>query len=99
MSYGTLSIAINRRIANENPTLNNNKDLRKFAINHYKQNGGLTTIQANNRAAHKDAGHIVSRNHGGQDKASNYMWEDRRNNRAHGNATIKMSEMKKAGRK
>jgi hypothetical protein len=99
MPYGTHSIAINRRIANENPTLNNNQAVRKFAVDHYKQHAGLNTIQANDRAAHKDAGHIVARNCGGQNKASNYMWEDRHDNRAHGDAKIKMSEMKRAGRR
>ena len=60
---------------------------------------GLNTIQANNRGERKDAGHIVAQNCGGQNKASNYMWEDRHDNRAHGDAKIKMSEMKRAGRR
>ena len=98
MSYGKYSVAINRGIAAENPTLNNNQVVRKYAMDKYKEMG-LNTIQANNRADRKDAGHIVAQNCGGQNKASNYMWEDRHDNRAHGDAKIKMSEMKRAGRR
>jgi hypothetical protein len=47
----------------------------------------------------KDAGHIVARNCGGKNAASNYMWEDRHNNRAHGDAPISLAEQKKAGRR
>jgi hypothetical protein len=46
----------------------------------------------------KDTGHIIAKDCGGRNTACNYMWEDRHNNRAHGNKPITKEEMKKAGR-
>jgi hypothetical protein len=99
MSYGKCSIAINRGIRNGDAgILNNNQAVRDYAYNTYREMG-LTSRQANAHMDRKDAGHIIARNCGGQNTASNYMWEDRHDNRAHGDARIKMSEMKRAGRK
>lgn len=99
MSYGQYSIAINQGIKNGNAgNLNNNQAVRNYAYNQYKDMG-LNTPQANARMDRKDAGHIVARNCGGQNKASNYMWEDRHDNRAHGDAKIKLSEQRKGGRR
>ena len=42
----------------EKPTFNNNQSVRNFAVNKYKESG-LNTIQANERAAKKDTGHIL----------------------------------------
>jgi hypothetical protein len=97
--YGAYSYAINQGIkGGDAGKLNNNQAVRDYAYNKYKEMG-LTTKQANARMDHKDAGHIIARNCGGQNTASNYMWEDRHDNRAHGDARIKASEMKRAGRK
>lgn len=97
--YGAHSYAINQGIkGGDAGKLNNNQAVRDYAYNKYKEMG-LTTKQANARMDHKDAGHIIARNCGGQNTASNYMWEDRHDNRAHGDARIKASEMKRAGRK
>ena len=97
--YGAHSYAINQGIkGGDAGKLNNNQAVRDYAYKKYKEMG-LTTKQANARMDHKDAGHIIARNCGGQNTASNYMWEDRHDNRAHGDARIKASEMKRAGRK
>jgi hypothetical protein len=99
MSYGKYSIAINEGIkVGDAGKLNNNQAVRDYAYNKYKDMG-LTTKQANERMDRKDAGHIIAKNCGGKNAASNYMWEDRHDNRAHGDARIKASEMKRAGRK
>lgn len=98
MSYGKYSIAINRAIAHERPELHSNQAVRNFAMNKYKE-FGLNTPEAQEHCDRKDAGHIIARNCGGQNTASNYMWEDRHDNRAHGDARIKLSEMKRAGRR
>jgi len=99
MSYGKYSYAINQGIkGGDAGRLNNNQAVRDYAYNKYKEMG-LTTKQANARMDRKDAGHIIARNCGGQNTASNYMWEDRHDNRAHGDDRIKMSEMRRAGRK
>jgi hypothetical protein len=97
MPYELFSKRINRAIRDEKPDLPNNQAVRKFAVDKYKV-FGLNTPQANQRAANKDAGHIKARNHGGQNKASNYMWEDRHDNRAHGDKTITKSQLKAGGR-
>jgi len=97
MPYDLFSKKINRAIRDEKPTLHNNQAVRKFAVNKYKDLG-LNTPQANERAANKDAGHILARNHGGKNTASNYMWEDRHDNRAHGDKTITNSQLKAGGR-
>jgi hypothetical protein len=99
MSYGKYSIAINQGIrSGDAGRLNNNQAVRDYAYNTYKEMG-LTSRQANAHMDRKDAGHIVARNCGGQNAASNYMWEDRHDNRAHGDDRIKVSEMKRAGRR
>jgi hypothetical protein len=99
MSYGKYSIAINQGIrSGDAGRLNNNQAVRDYAYNTYKEMG-LTSRQANAHMDRKDAGHIVARNCGGQNTASNYMWEDRHDNRAHGDDRIKVSEMKRAGRR
>ena len=98
MSYGKYSYAINQGIkGGDAGRLNNNQAVRDYAYNKYKEMG-LTTKQANARMDRKDAGHIIARNCGGQNTASNYMWEDRHDNRAHGDARIPRAEMKRAGR-
>jgi hypothetical protein len=98
MSYGKYSIAINRGIRNgEAGELKNNQAVRDYAYNKYKEMG-LNTPQAYDRMDRKDAGHIIARHCGGQNTASNYMWEDRHDNRAHGDARIPRAEMKRAGR-
>lgn len=97
--YGAHSYAINQGIkGGDAGKLNNNQAVRDYAYNKYKEMG-LTTKQANARMDRKDAGHIIARNCGGQNTASNYMWEDRHDNRAHGDDRIKASEMKRAGRR
>ena len=97
--YGKYSIAINNGIkAGDAGKLNNNQAVRNYAYNKYKDMG-LNTPQANERMNNKDAGHIIARNCGGKNTASNYMWEDRHNNRAHGDAQINLAEQKKAGRR
>tara|TARA_B110000285_G_C14901097_1_gene503311 strand:+ start:272 stop:571 length:300 start_codon:yes stop_codon:yes gene_type:complete len=99
MPYGLHSIAINQCIKNGDAgNLINNQAVRKYAYDQYKDRG-LNTPQANARMDRKDAGHIIAKNCGGQNKASNYMWEDRHDNRAHGDAKIKRSEQIKGGRK
>jgi hypothetical protein len=96
--YGEYTKAINRGIKNGDAgELRNNQAVRNYAYDTYKEMG-LNTSQAQARMDQKDAGHIQSRNHGGQNIASNYMWEDRHDNRAHGDATIAKSELKRGGR-
>ena len=98
MSYGKESNMINEGLKGGNAgKLNNNQAVRNYAYNVYKD-AGLTNTQIKDRMAHKDAGHIIAKNCGGKNSASNYMWEDRHNNRAHGDDPITMAEMKKAGR-
>jgi hypothetical protein len=96
--YGKESHAINEGIkGGDAGKLKSNQDVRKYAQGVYKD-AGLTNAQIKSRMAHKDAGHIIAKNCGGRDSASNYMWEDRHNNRAHGDDPITKAEMKKAGR-
>lgn len=98
MSYGKYSVNINEGIKNGDAgKLNNNQAVRDYAFQKYKEMG-LTTKQANQRMEKKDAGHIISRNCGGKNAASNYMWEDRHNNRAHGDAKITKEELQRGGR-
>lgn len=98
MPYGKYSVAINNGIKNGDAgRLNNNQAVRNYAYNQYKDMG-LNTPQANDRMDRKDAGHIVARNCGGTNAANNYMWEDRHDNRAHGDAKIARAELKKGGR-
>jgi hypothetical protein len=97
--YGAYSIAINQGIrSGDAGRLNNNQAVRDYAYNTYREMG-LTSRQANAHMDRKDAGHIVARHCGGQNTASNYMWEDRHDNRAHGDDRIKASEMRRAGRR
>ena len=58
MPSDLFSKKINRAIRDEKPTLHNNQSVRNFAVNKYKESG-LNTIQANERAAKKDTGHIL----------------------------------------
>lgn len=96
--YGKESHAINEGIkGGDAGKLKSNQAVREYAHNTYKE-AGLTAAQIKSRMAKKDAGHIIAKNCGGKDSASNYMWEDRHNNRAHGDDTITKAEMKKAGR-
>lgn len=97
--YGAYSQAINRGIRDleGKGLLKNNQAVRNYAHDKYREMG-LNERQAQARMQNKDAGHIISRNHGGANTASNYMWEDRHDNRAHGDATIKKAEMRRAGR-
>lgn len=98
MSYGNYSININRGIKNGDAgELNNNQAVREYAYNKYREQG-LTASQAKKRMDNKDAGHIVARNCGGKNTASNYMWEDRHSNRAHGDAKIAKEDLKRGGR-
>jgi hypothetical protein len=96
--YGKESHAINEGIkGGDAGKLKSNQDVRKYAQGVYKD-AGLTSAQIKSRMAQKDAGHIIAKNCGGRDSASNYMWEDRHNNRAHGDDPVTKAEMKKAGR-
>jgi len=96
--YGKESHAINEGIkGGDAGKLKSNQDVRKYAQGVYKESG-LTNAQIKSRMAQKDAGHIIAKNCGGRDSASNYMWEDRHNNRAHGDEPVTKAEMKKAGR-
>ena len=98
MSYGKYSIAINKGIRDGDAgKLNNNQAVREYAYNKYKEMG-LNTKQAQARMDNKDAGHIIARNCGGKNTASNYMWEDRHDNRAHGDDKIQIKELKRGGR-
>jgi hypothetical protein len=97
--YDKISIGINRDIRKGNaPTLKNNNDVRKFAQEQYKKHG-LSESAIKTRMDRKDAGHIISRNHGGKNENNNYMWEDRHANRAHQNDTITKTALKRGGRK
>ena len=97
-SYGKYSIAINNGIRDGDAgRLPNNQAVRNYAHDQYRAMG-LNERQAQARMNHKDAGHIVARNQGGQNAASNYMWEDRHDNRAHGDTRINNQEMKRGGR-
>jgi hypothetical protein len=97
-TYGKETHAINQGIKNgEAGKLANNQAVRKYAERKY-YGSGLTMTQVKERMARKDAGHIVSRNCGGRNTAGNYMWEDRHNNRAHGDKPISKEELKRGGR-
>ena len=96
--YTEYTKAINRGIKNgEAGELKNNQAVRAYAYDKYKEMG-LNTPQAQARMDLHDAGHIKARNHGGANAASNYMWENRHDNRAHGDATISKTELRRAGR-
>jgi hypothetical protein len=98
-NYGMLSVMINNKIKTGNtPQLNNNNAVRNFAYNEYK-GAGLKKKEIQQRMDHKDAGHIKAKNNGGKNTNSNYMWEDRHANRAHGDETVHASVMQRAGRK
>lgn len=96
--YGKESCAINEGIkGGDAGKLKNNKAVRDYAHNKYKH-FGLKEKDIKERMKKKDAGHIIAKDCGGRNTACNYMWEDRHNNRAHGNKPITKEEMKKAGR-
>jgi len=95
--YGAASIAFNRKLKNGDVEANSNPAFRRALKTHY-EDWGKNRASVERHMDRKDAGHIVARNKGGKDTASNYMLEDRHDNRAHGDTRIKRSEMKKAGR-
>ncbi len=98
MPYGVYSIAINNGIRDGDAgKLHNNQAVRDYAYNKYREMG-LNDRQAHAHMDKKDAGHILARNCGGKNSAGNYMWEDRHDNRAHGDDRIKNQELKKGGR-
>jgi hypothetical protein len=98
MSYGKYSIAINNGIRDGDAgKLHNNQAVREYAYNKYREMG-LNAHQAQGRMDHKDAGHIIAKNCGGKNTATNYMWEDRHDNRAHGDDKIKKQDLKRGGR-
>jgi len=97
--YGEYTIKINRGVkALEGKNIiNSRRDFRKHAHDQFIKMG-LTEKQAQAHMKKKDAGHIVSVDHGGKDTASNLWLEDRHDNRSHGAATVKRSELKRGGR-
>lgn len=97
--YGEHTKAINRGLKNleEKDVINSRQDFRNYAHDQYRKMG-LTEKQTQAHMKNKDAGHIVSVDHGGKDTASNFFWEDRHDNRAHGAATVKKAELKRGGR-
>ncbi len=96
--YGKESHAINEGIkGGDIGKVHSRREVRNYAHGVYKD-AGLTEAQIKSRMANKDVGHIIAKNCGGRDSASNFMWEDRHDNRAHGDAPITKAEMKKAGR-
>jgi len=98
MPYENYSIKINNGIRDGNAgVLNNNGAVRNYARTKYAEMG-LNSTQINQRMDNKDAGHIRAKNVGGQNRASNYMWEDRHDNRAHGDSRITKSALKRGGR-
>ena len=95
--YGRTTMQCNRDIkSGKSGPLNSNQAVRKFYRSRLEQNHNAASVERHMDT--KDAGHIIARNKGGKDTASNYMIEDRSDNRSHGDARIKRSEMKKAGR-
>ena len=75
-----------------------NQAFRNAARTHYDE-WGLSRASAERHMDNKDAGHIVAKNKGGKNTASNYMWEDRSDNRAHGDTRIRASQERAAGRR
>jgi hypothetical protein len=97
--YGPVSIQINRGIRDGKAgSLNNNNAVRNYAKAQYQQ-AGYSKQHLQNHMDRKDAGHIKAKNTGGQNKATNYMWEDRHDNRAHGDTRITKSTLKQGGRR
>jgi hypothetical protein len=97
--YGAASVAINRKIKNgEAGNLNSNQAVRGFARSEYEAMG-KSRASVDRHMDRKDAGHRVARNNGGKNTASNYMWEDRHDNRAHGDTRIRASQERAAGRR
>ena len=92
-------MAINRKIKNgQAGTLNNNQAVRNFARSEYEARG-MSTASVQHHMDGKDAGHRVAQHNGGKNCASNYMWENRHDNRAHGDTRIRASQEKAAGRR
>ena len=99
VKYGSTSILINKNIRDKRTgDLPNNQAVREYARGMYELEG-LNEAEVKERMDKKDAGHIRSVKKGGKNCASNYMWEDRHDNRAHGDAPISRKEMKRAGRR
>lgn len=97
--YGPSSIAINNKIKNgQAGILNNNRAVRNFAHGEYIARGHAPA-SVQRHMDNKDAGHRVAQHKGGKNTASNYMWEDRTDNRAHGDARIRASQERIAGRR
>jgi len=96
--YGKISTMINNDIRDQKAgPLKSRQAVRNYAQSKYEQ-AGLTSKQVATRMSKKDAGHQVSKQCGGRDSASNFMWEDRHDNRSHGSKPITKEEMKRAGR-
>lgn len=96
--YGCVSKTINEKIRDgQAPDLRRNEDVRAFARSEYKA-AGYSGKDVERRMAQKDAGHIVAREMGGKNTNSNYMWEDRHANRAHGKTTVNQSAAVRAHR-
>ena len=98
LSYGTATVDINQRIRDRDcPSLRNNPAGRKFATDVYREHG-YSESEIAYRKDNRDAGHLRARNAGGYDTTSNYMWEDRHANRAHGDDPVHRRAMRRAGR-
>ncbi|GMI00205.1 hypothetical protein TrLO_g1766 [Triparma laevis f. longispina] len=97
--YGAASMQINRNIKNGKAgNLPNNQAVRNYAHSVYEARG-MSDAEIQRHMDNKDAGHIRSQHNGGQNCASNYMWEDRHDNRAHGDDRVRASAEKRAGRR
>jgi len=99
--YGPDSRAINAEIrarAKRRPDSRvDNAKIRALARDVYRRRG-LRESEIEKRMGRRDAGHHVARARGGQDRYSNYQWEDRHANRAHGKRPINPSARARAGR-
>ena len=97
-SYGRPTQLINNMIRDgEAPPLRNNQAVRNFAEGQYQQQG-FTPSEVQDRMDKRDAGHIISKDHGGVNANHNYMWEDRSANRRHQADTVRGSVLHRAGR-
>ena len=96
--YGAASIAFNRDLKNGKVVANSNQAVRDGARANYEEHG-LSRASIERHMDRKDAGHRVAQNKGGKNTASNYMWEDRSDNRAHGDTRIRASQERAAGRR
>jgi len=106
--YRTISRSINNRIASaaadpdrerdhDCPDLRRNQHVRNYAEKVYQANG-LNDKEVTARMARKEAGHIQAKNRGGLNETDNYMWEDRRDNRAHHDEPVSQETLRMSGR-